>query len=114
MARAYHEAALTCFAGMLASRSNYDVAEGRDATGRQCVGVLEQSWRLGGASGAEVAALEAPERRPRAADGARIDDRVHGARRSGSRGSDACISPASTIISGRITKYAKVHRDGRS
>ena len=58
-ARAYHEAALACFTGMLASRCNYDVAEGCDASGRQCVGVLEQSWRIGGASGAEVAALEA-------------------------------------------------------
>jgi hypothetical protein len=59
LARAYHEAALGCFTGMFASRCNYDVAEGRDAKGRHCVGVLEQSWRLGGASGAEVAALEA-------------------------------------------------------
>ena len=48
--RAYHEAALECFTGMFASRCNYDVAEGCDATGRQCVGVLEQSWRLGGAA----------------------------------------------------------------
>ena len=61
-ARAYHEAALACFTGMFASRCNYDVAEGRDASGRRWFGVLEQSWRLGGASGAEVAALEASRR----------------------------------------------------
>ncbi|MGH8797186.1 MAG: DUF3182 family protein [Caldimonas sp.] len=58
-ARVYHAAALECFAGMYASRCNYDVAQGRDAAGRACSGVLEQSWRIGGASGAEVAALEA-------------------------------------------------------
>jgi hypothetical protein len=58
-ARVYHAAALECFVGMYASRCNYDVAQGRDAAGRACSGVLEQSWRIGGASGAEVAALEA-------------------------------------------------------
>ncbi|QRY77860.1 DUF3182 family protein [Pseudomonas sp. PDNC002] len=42
-----------------ASRRNYDVAQGVDAQGRECSGVLEQSWRIGGASGAELAALEA-------------------------------------------------------
>jgi hypothetical protein len=34
-------------------------AEGRDGAGRHRSGVLEQSWRLGGASGAEIGALEA-------------------------------------------------------
>jgi hypothetical protein len=45
--------------GFFASRRNYDIAQGVDAQGRNCSGVLEQSWRLGGASGAELAALEA-------------------------------------------------------
>ena len=58
-ARAYDDAAMRCFAGFLASRRNYDVAHGTDATGRTRSGVLEQSWRAGGASGAEIAALEA-------------------------------------------------------
>jgi hypothetical protein len=58
-ARAYDNAADECFNGFYASRRNYDVARGRDATGRDRSGVLEQSWRLGGASGAEIAALEA-------------------------------------------------------
>ena len=35
------------------------MAQGTDASGRRRLGVLEQSWRLGGASGAEIAALEA-------------------------------------------------------
>ncbi len=58
-ARQYHAAVLLSFPGMFASRCNYDVAQGRDAEGRWHSGVLEQSWRIGGASGAEVAALDA-------------------------------------------------------
>jgi hypothetical protein len=58
-ARAYDAAALACFPGMFASRRNYDVAQGLGADGRRRSGVLEQSWRIGGASGAELAALEA-------------------------------------------------------
>lgn len=55
----YDQAAALCFAGFFASRRNYDVAQGIDANGNRCSGVLEQSWRLGGASGAEIAAVEA-------------------------------------------------------
>jgi hypothetical protein len=42
---------------MVLSRRNYDVAQGVDAAGRWYSGVLEQSWRAGGASGPELAAL---------------------------------------------------------
>jgi hypothetical protein len=55
----YHRAAMASFPGLFASRSNYDVAQGVDDDGRRHSGVLEQSWRIGGASGAELAALEA-------------------------------------------------------
>lgn len=58
-ARSYDDAARSLFPGLLVSRSNYDVAQGIDARGRWCSGVLEQSWRLGGASPAEIVALEA-------------------------------------------------------
>ncbi|WP_158597972.1 DUF3182 family protein [Noviherbaspirillum saxi] len=58
-ARTYHAAALSCFPPMFASRCNYDIAQGVDASGQWRSGVLEQSWRVGGASGAEIAALEA-------------------------------------------------------
>ena len=61
---AYHRAAMACFEGMFASRSNYDVAQGFDDSGNFCSGVLEQSWRIGGASGAEVAALHALDADP--------------------------------------------------
>ena len=57
-ARRYNAAVIACFAGFFASRNNYDVLLGRDAAGRLRSGVLEQSWRLGGATGAELAALE--------------------------------------------------------
>jgi hypothetical protein len=57
-ARHYHEAVGQCFPGFFASRINYDVAQGVGPGGRQRSGVLEQSWRLGGATGAEIAALE--------------------------------------------------------
>jgi hypothetical protein len=58
-ARMYDAAATQCFPGFFASRRNYDVVEGRDADGVVRCGVLEQSWRIGGASSAEIVALEA-------------------------------------------------------
>ena len=58
-AREYDAAASDGFAGFLASRRNYDVVRGSDADGKQLAGVLEQSWRIGGASPAEMAAFEA-------------------------------------------------------
>jgi hypothetical protein len=55
-----YDAAATCeYPGLIASRRNYDIAQGRDGDGRRRSGVLEQSWRIGGASGAEIAALAA-------------------------------------------------------
>ncbi|CAN5401626.1 DUF3182 family protein [soil metagenome] len=56
---AYDTAARVCFRGSFMSRRNYDIAQGVDDAGEWRSGVLEQSWRVGGASGAEVAALEA-------------------------------------------------------
>ena len=58
-ARRYEDAAFQCFTGLFASRRNYDVACGLDAGGCMRSGVLEQSWRVGGASSAEVEALAA-------------------------------------------------------
>jgi hypothetical protein len=57
-ARAY-DSATSVFPGLFASRRNYDVAQGVNARGQWRSGVLEQSWRAGGATGAEIAALEA-------------------------------------------------------
>ncbi|CAN7439013.1 DUF3182 family protein [Aquipseudomonas alcaligenes] len=58
-ARAYEQAAQACFPGFLASRRNYDIAQGINARGQLRSGVLEQSWRIGGASAAEILAIEA-------------------------------------------------------
>ncbi|HMM76267.1 MAG TPA: DUF3182 family protein [Gammaproteobacteria bacterium] len=43
---------------LIVSRNNYDVIQGHDRDGRARSAVLEQSWRPGGASAAEIAALE--------------------------------------------------------
>jgi hypothetical protein len=59
LAQRYDDAATRSYPGFFASRRNYDVAHGRDGAGGARIGVLEQSWRIGGASGAEVVALEA-------------------------------------------------------
>lgn len=58
-ARTYDAAAFQAFPGLFASRRNYDVVSGLDARGQRRTGVLEQSWRMGGASAAELAALDA-------------------------------------------------------
>jgi hypothetical protein len=58
-ARRYDAAAFAAFPEMMASRRNYDVAQGKAADGSWRSGVLEQSWRIGGASFAEAMALEA-------------------------------------------------------
>ncbi len=58
-ARCYHRAVIDCYPGFFASRVNYDVAQGLDGRGEWRSGVLEQSWRVGGATGAEIAGLEA-------------------------------------------------------
>lgn len=58
-AHAYDTAASACYAGFFASRRNYDIARGVDDSGQPRCGVLEQSWRVGGATSAEIAALEA-------------------------------------------------------
>ena len=57
LARAYDHAVCNTY-GVLASRCNYDVIVGRDARGLARAGVLEQSWRFGGASMAEILAFE--------------------------------------------------------
>ena len=62
-ARRYDEATAE-FHGFAASRRNYDVAQGIGVDDRLRSGVLEPSWRVGGASSAELAALAAFARDP--------------------------------------------------
>jgi Protein of unknown function (DUF3182) len=54
-----YETAMDAYPGFMASRRNYDVGQGLDAQGRWRSGVFESSWRSGGASTAELAALTA-------------------------------------------------------
>lgn len=55
----YDAAVSLVYPGFFASRRNYDVVAGRDSAGIRRCGVLEQSWRIGGATPAELAALAA-------------------------------------------------------
>jgi hypothetical protein len=64
LARSFDAAVSKAYPRLLASRRNYDVAQGRDAKDRLHIGVLEQSWRAGGASPAEMAALAEFRKRP--------------------------------------------------
>lgn len=57
-------AAHAAYPDIILTRRNYDVIEGTDAEGCRRIGVLEQSWRVGGASGAEMAAFEAFQAEP--------------------------------------------------
>jgi len=59
-----HDEATKEFHGFTASRRNYDVAQGIGADGWPQSGVLEPSWRIGGASSAELAAMAAFARDP--------------------------------------------------
>jgi hypothetical protein len=54
-----YERAMDAYPGFLASRRNYDVGQGLDAQNKWRSGVFESSWRSGGASTAELAALTA-------------------------------------------------------
>ena len=57
-AQVFDAAADEAYPGFYASRRNYDIAQGLGSDGQRRSGVLEQSWRMGGASSAEVAALQ--------------------------------------------------------
>lgn len=109
-ARSYDARARESFPGLLLSRSNYDVAQGVDAGGRPRSGVLEQSWRLGGATPAEVVALEA----------LRAEPGLRWVRASCHEVYGACTPPADALVLfsgedgsvGRITLYAVVEDRG--
>lgn len=58
-ARQFDAAVTRAYPGFVASRRNYDLISGRGSDGSEVSGVLEQSWRVGGATPAEIAALAA-------------------------------------------------------
>jgi len=57
LAMRYDAAVSQAYPSLIASRRNYDIALGQSMTGTWRAGVLEQSWRAGGASIAEASAL---------------------------------------------------------
>jgi hypothetical protein len=110
-ARRYDAAAHACFPGLYASRRNYDILLGRDAAGRVRSAVLEQSWRIGGATGPELAALELfradPQRRQARTAGFEVFGDSPPPPRQATvhfRGTDPQV--------GRLTKYTVVLPDG--
>lgn len=107
MAHVYDAAAHTCFPGFFASRRNYDVVEGRDARGMMRSGVLEQSWRPGGASGAELAALEWFAGRPHSRAVRAWCAEVYGEHRVAPDGAMVYFSGEDDDV-GYLTKYTMV------
>jgi hypothetical protein len=110
LALCYHTAAQACFEGFFATRANYDVLLGVRPNGERCAGVLEQSWRVGGATGAEVAALEHFAAKPRSrrvrASTFEVYDRDGGAPPQADvyfQGTDPQAGP--------LLKYALLHHD---
>ncbi|UKE69757.1 DUF3182 family protein [Xanthomonas cerealis pv. cerealis] len=63
-ARHYDRCVAEAYPGFYASRRNYDVIDGITQDGTRLCGVLEQSWRIGGATPAELAAVAAFQREP--------------------------------------------------
>jgi hypothetical protein len=63
-ARSFDAAVGEFYPEVFASRRNYDVAQGVDWQGTWRSGVLEQSWRVGGATSAELLAFTALKEDP--------------------------------------------------
>ncbi|TWI01871.1 uncharacterized protein DUF3182 [Luteimonas cucumeris] len=106
----YDAAVSAEFPDFFASRRNYDVAAGRDSRGLRHCGVLEQSWRIGGATPAEIAAVEALLAEPSLDS---IVASTHELHRAGPVPAEARVhfdDPYSR--SGPILKYSRVHRHG--
>jgi len=106
----YDRAARELFEGFVASRRNYDVVVGRDAQELKRSGVLEQSWRAGGASPAELLAIRTFKANPRLKV-------VRAATVEGYGRMD--VPPDATVIYrgddprvGTLTKYCTVGSDG--
>ena len=106
-AATFDAAAHSAYPEVLLTRRNYDVIEGTDAMGIIRIGVLEQSWRVGGASGAEIAAFEA----------FRAEPHTEAVRCSTVEVYEMITPPAGAIlyyqghdpVAGSMTKYAMRH-----
>jgi hypothetical protein len=109
LAREFDAAIHDAFPDFFASRRNYDVACGTNDQGEHVCGVLEQSWRLGGASGAELGALRAFADDPALAVVRASTVEIYGA--DADVPADACICYRGVDPhSGPITKFYMVER----
>lgn len=109
-ARRYEDAVRACYPGFYASRRNYDILVGRDATGRRRSAVLEQSWRAGGATGAELAALELFRAEPRRDRVRTCTVELFGDSPEPPEGATVYFRGVDHEV-GRLTKYAMVLED---
>jgi len=98
---------------MFASRCNYDIAQGVDQEGRWYSGVLEQSWRMGGASGAEVAALEAFRNDPSLSVVRASTTEVYGESPTLPSGATVYFQGVDGKV-GQLTKYARLEEYGNT
>lgn len=112
LARRYDEAVAKNYRPFLASRRNYDVICGRDKHGKDMCGVLEQSWRVGGASPAEIEALRMFAADPALAFVRASSHEVYG---------PACVPDNADVYFcgidaavGHLTKYSRVDGCGYS
>lgn len=107
----HYEAQISAaYPGFYASRRNYDLVHGRDMQGHTRCGVLEQSWRFGGASPAEILALEALAAQPQVAW---LDALTHESWSDEPVPDDAVVYFDGQVGSlGRLLKYARVAVDG--
>ncbi|SEM41875.1 Protein of unknown function [Pseudoxanthomonas sp. GM95] len=107
----YEAQIAAAYPGFFASRRNYDVVHGVDAHGIERCGVLEQSWRFGGASPAEILALETLLDEP---DLPWLDAMTYETWDDEPVPGDAVVYFQGEVASlGHLTKYARVMRDGR-
>jgi len=109
-ARCFDAALSQAFPSLFASRRNYDVIQGHDRDGRLRTGVLEQSWRIGGASPAEIGAIQAFQADPTL-------QRVHAsthevyALQPAPDDAEVYFSGEDPRV-GPLTKYSRVQADG--
>lgn len=110
-AQVYDQAALRCFTGLIASRRNYDIASGTSSRGEPRCGVLEQSWRIGGASAAEVAAIQAFHENGQLQSVQAMTVELFGTRAEPPSGAEALFSGIDPEL-GQLSKYVKAQPYG--
>lgn len=106
-ARSY-DCATREYPGLMASRRNYDVGKGIDGSGHRWSGVFEASWRCGGASTAELAALTALSRDSRLSAVKASAVKEFGA--TATAPSDAAIDfCGEDTVDGPVLRYTRIH-----